>query len=69
MRSVADDLRDEQLRQMQQMSVEDRVELALRLGQRDLELYMAANDVDRETAIAVFRRAGAAGRQPSVANE
>ena len=49
-RSVADDLRDEQLRDMQKLTAEERIELALRLGRRDLELYMAANNVDREPA-------------------
>jgi hypothetical protein len=68
-RSVADDLRDEQLRDMQKLTAEERIELALRLGRRDLELYMAANNVDRDTALAAFRRASAAGRRPSVCNE
>jgi hypothetical protein len=69
MRSVADDLREEQIRDEQTMTPEERVELALRLGQRDLELYIATNQLDRATAIAALRRAGRAGRVPSKAND
>ena len=69
MRSVADDLRDEDLREQQNMTPGERIELALRLGERDLQLYMAANGVDRETAMEALRRAGSAGRKKSVANE
>lgn len=69
MRSVADDLREADLREQQKMTPGERVALALRLGERDLRLYMAANNVDRETAREALRRAGAAGRRRSVANE
>ena len=69
MRSVADDLREQQLRDMQALTADQRVALAFRLGERDLELFMAANHVDRDTAIAQFRRAGAAGRIRSVCND
>jgi hypothetical protein len=65
MRSVADDLRDEQMREMLKLTAEERMELALRLGQRAIEVYMAANQVDRPTAIAALRRAANAGRVPS----
>jgi hypothetical protein len=65
MRSVADDLRDEQIREMLKLTPGERIELALRLGQRAVEVYMAANRVDRQTAIAALRRAGNAGRTPS----
>jgi len=69
MRSVADDLREEQRRNVQALTVEERVALAFRLGERDLEFYMATNHVGREEAMAHFRRAGAAGRIRSVCND
>ena len=65
MRSVADDLRDEQMREMLKLTPAERMELALQLGQRAVEMYMAANHVDRPTAIAALRRAGNAGRVPT----
>jgi hypothetical protein len=69
MRSVADDLREEQGRNLQALTVEERVALAFRLGERDLEFYMATNHVGRKEAMAHFRRAGAAGRIRSVCND
>jgi len=69
MRSVADDLREEQRREIQALTADERIALAFRLGERDLEFFMAANQVDRNTAIAHFRRAGAAGRIRSVCND
>lgn len=69
MRSVADDLRDQDLRQVQTLTADERVALAFRLGERDLELFMATNQVDRKTAMASLRRAGAAGRIRSVCND
>ena len=69
MRSVADDLRDEQLRDLQRLTPDERVRLAFRLGERELEFYMAANQVDRETALAALRRSGAIGRTPSKCND
>lgn len=69
MQSVADDLREQDLRQLQMLTAEERVALAFRLGERDLELFMATNQVDRKTAMRHFRRAGAAGRIRSVCND
>lgn len=65
MRSVADDLRESDLRELQKMSPAERVELALRLGKRDLDFYMATNGVDREMALAALRRSSRAGRTHS----
>jgi hypothetical protein len=65
MRSVADDVREEQLREMAAMTPTERMELAYRLGQFSVELYMATNRVDRETAVAALRRSSRAGRRPS----
>lgn len=69
MHSVADDLREEQIREVQKMTPDERVQLALRLGERALEIYMAANHVDRAAAVAALRRSGSAGRIPSRSND
>jgi hypothetical protein len=65
MRSVADDVREEQRREVLAMTPAERMELAFRLGRRCVEFYMAAKRVDRETAIAALRRSSRAGRRPS----
>jgi hypothetical protein len=65
MRSVADDLRDELREEMENLPLEKRFELILRLGERGLEVYAQANGVDRETALREFQRRRQAGRQPS----
>jgi hypothetical protein len=65
MESVADDLREEDLRSFEALTPSQRVELALRLGQRDIEFYMATNRCSREVAIAALRRATHGGRTPS----
>ena len=69
MRSVADELRDEDIREMQKLTPGERIQLALKLGDRAIEIYMAANRVDRAAAIAAFRRTGNAGRVPSRSND
>lgn len=65
MRSVADDLRDELRDEMENLPLQERFELILRLGERGLEVYAQANGVDRETARREFQRRRQAGRQPS----
>lgn len=65
MRSVADDLRNELREEMKRLSVEERLELALRLGEEGLELFRQANGLDRETAIRLLQRRRQAGRAPS----
>ena len=69
MRSVADELREEDIREMQKLTPDQRVRVALRLGEQAIEIYMAANHVDREAAVAAFRRTGSAGRVPSRSND
>lgn len=69
MRSVADDLREERLRDARVLSVDERIELALALGRRDIEFYMATNNVDRATAIERLRDVTRAGRRPSKSND
>lgn len=61
---VAEEVREAQRQEMLALSVEERIELALRLGRRDVEFYMAANDVDRETAVQRLRTLTSAGRRP-----
>jgi len=65
MRSVADDLREEQLREMQKLTPEERIELALRLGEEGLRFFMATHGLTREEAIRQIRRQRRAGRAPS----
>ena len=65
MRSVADDLREELQEQTLRLSVEERMALALRLGERGLELYRQAHGLDRETALRQLQRQRQVGRTPS----
>lgn len=65
MRSVADDLRQRDRDAVLKLSPGERIALALRLGERDLELFCRAQGLDRETAVRVLRRRRQAGRRPS----
>lgn len=65
MRSVADDLRDELRQTTRDLSIDERLELAFRLGEEGLEAFRQAHDLDRETAIRVLQRRRQAGRTPS----
>lgn len=65
MRSIADDLRDELREQMSQLSPEERLDLAFRLGDEGLEAFRRAQGLDRETAIRELQRRRQAGRTPS----
>ena len=65
MRSVADDLRDELQEEVLRLPFEERIALALRLGERGLEMFRQANGLDRETAIRELQRQRQAGRTPS----
>ncbi len=65
MRSVADDLREELRDEVNQLSVQQRMELALRLGKRGLEAFQKANGLDRKTALRELQRRRQAGRTPS----
>lgn len=65
MKSVADDLRDELREEMRRLSVDERIQLALRLGEEGLERFRQANGLDRETAIRLLQRRRQAGRTPS----
>jgi hypothetical protein len=64
-KSVADDLRAEQQEKMRHLSVQERLDLAFRLGEESLELFRQANGLDRKTAIRLLQRRRQAGRTPS----
>ncbi len=65
MRSVADDLRREQRRELWRLTPAERVALALRLGRRDVETFAATQGVTLEEARGVLRQRGQRGRRTS----
>jgi len=65
MKSVADDLRAELREEINRLSVQERIELALRMGDEGVELFRQAKGLDRETAIRLLERRRQAGRTPS----
>lgn len=65
MRSVADEIRDEQIRDVLAMSPAQRIELAVRLNEEGLRFFMATNNLDRASALAEIRKQRSAGRVPS----
>jgi hypothetical protein len=62
---VAEELRQEQMEDVLRLSAGERVALALALGERDLEFYIAFQKVDRRTAIRAIRREHQLGRRYS----
>ena len=62
MRSLADHHRRDDARALAALSADDRVSLALRLGDDDLEIYRHAQGLSREDALRALRRARQAGR-------
>lgn len=67
MRSVADDLREELQEKVLRLSFEERMALALSLGERGLEMFRQATGLDREAAIRELQRQRQATRTPSKA--
>lgn len=65
MKSIADDLRVELREETRQLSAQERIELALRLGEEGLERFRQAHGLDRETAVRLLERRRQAGRIPS----
>lgn len=65
MKSVADELRQRDREAILKLTVEERMELALKLGEEDLALFCQHQGVDRETGIRLLQRRRQAGRQPS----
>jgi hypothetical protein len=69
MRSKASaDVRQRQFERYATMTPDERVALALRLGEEGLATYMAALGVDRRTAIARIRATHRLGRRPSASD-
>jgi len=62
MKSIADDHRRKDARALASLSADDRVSLALRLGDDDLEIFRHAQGLDREGALKALRQARQAGR-------
>jgi hypothetical protein len=65
MRSVADDVKRAHREEVSRLSAEQRIELALALGDADLEALQHARGIDRATAVRALRRQRQAGRTPS----
>jgi hypothetical protein len=65
MRSVADDLRDDLRQSLQDLSLDERMELAFRLGDEGVAAFQEANGLDREAAVRLLQRRRQAGRTPS----
>lgn len=62
---MATDLARAQARRVAAMTPAERIALAERLGEESIALYMAAQNVDRRTAIARFEASRRFGRRPS----
>ena len=62
---VASDLAQEQARRVAALTPAERVALAERLGEESIALYMAAQNVDRRTAIARLEASRRVDRRPS----
>ncbi|HEY2772658.1 MAG TPA: hypothetical protein VGK20_01270 [Candidatus Binatia bacterium] len=65
MKSVADTMRRELDAEVARMSPEQRVELALRLGQEAIDTLASASGISRDEAREIFRRNNQIGRRPS----
>jgi hypothetical protein len=66
---VAAEARAAQLEAIRKMTPEERVRLAQKISERDLQFYMAFQKVDRATALKAIQRHRQAGRRRSCANE
>jgi hypothetical protein len=65
MRSVADGLRSDTQSRLRAVTPAERVEMAFRLGDADLEAFMCAHGLARAEALAALQRARRTGRRPS----
>lgn len=66
MRSVADEVRRQTHARVLALPVLARVELALALGDDDLDLFMRTNGLGREEALLRLRAQRQAGRTPCI---
>jgi hypothetical protein len=65
MKSVADELRERDREALRKLTVEERMELAFKLGEEDLALFCQHQGVDRRTGMRLLQRRRQAGRRPS----
>jgi hypothetical protein len=65
MSSVADDLRARTRARVLELPVHDRIQLALTLGERDIEIFVRSTGVDRHEALQRLRARRRRGRVPS----
>ena len=65
---AAADVRQRQFERYAAMTPDERVALALRLGEEGLATYMATHGVDRRTAVARVRVTHRVGRRPSASD-
>ena len=66
---VAEELRSELTADVQKLTLDERLELAFRLGDEAVADYASANGVDRETALRVLLKQRHVGRRHSRCNE
>ena len=69
MTSVSDDLRREQRERTEKMTPAERLALAEKLSEEGLAAFMAANGMDRRSALNAIRRSRRVGRRPSVSHD
>jgi hypothetical protein len=67
-RSVADDFRQRTVERVLALSIDERIALALSLGDDDRRLFMRFTGTGAADATRHLRAARTRGRQPSVAN-
>jgi hypothetical protein len=65
MSSVADDLRARTRARVLEMPVHERIQLALTLGERDIEIFVRSTGVERHEALRRLRERRRRGRVPS----
>ncbi|HLX06489.1 MAG TPA: hypothetical protein VKY89_01365 [Thermoanaerobaculia bacterium] len=59
---MADEVRERDRRDVARLSVDERIALALRLGELDLELYCSGNGLDRGSGLRRLRQQRQQGR-------
>jgi len=69
MKLVAMEFRAQDVASVREMTPVERLELAFRLGDEDLESFRATHGLDRRTAIRLLERRRQATRQPSACLE
>jgi hypothetical protein len=68
-KSVADELRKRSQHDIERLPPAERLELALRLGDDDVELFCRARGIERALAVRQLRAQRRRGRTPSKAAE